>query len=120
MTELPAQAVAVTRAFGHFVAVDQVGLEVRPGEVVGLLGANGAGKTTLIRLLLGLLRPSGGEIRLFGEPPSLPVRVVPLLFDVHVAVLLVTGDPPFDAPPLIATFTPPSVRATETTVGVSG
>ena len=62
MTELPAQAVAVTRAFGHFVAVDQVDLEVRPGEVVGLLGANGAGKTTLIRLLLGLLRPSGGEI----------------------------------------------------------
>ena len=43
MTELPAQAVGVTRAFGHFVAVDQVDLEVHPGEVVGLLGANGAG-----------------------------------------------------------------------------
>ena len=74
MTELPAQAVAVTRAFGHFVAVDQVSLAVRPGEVVGLLGANGAGKTTLIRLLLGLLRPTGGEIRLFGEPPSRGTR----------------------------------------------
>ena len=74
MTELPAQAAAVTRTFGHFVAVDQVDLEVRPGEVVGLLGANGAGKTTLIRLLLGLLRPSGGEIRLFGEPPSRRTR----------------------------------------------
>jgi ABC-2 type transport system ATP-binding protein/ribosome-dependent ATPase len=74
MTGLPAQAVAVTRAFGHFVAVDQVDLEVRPGEVVGLLGANGAGKTTLIRLLLGLLRPTGGEIRLFGEPPSRGTR----------------------------------------------
>jgi ABC-type multidrug transport system ATPase subunit len=74
MTELPAQAVAVTRAFGHFVAVDQVGLEVGPGEVVGLLGANGAGKTTLIRLLLGLLRPTAGEIRLFGEPPSRRTR----------------------------------------------
>lgn len=74
MTELPAQAVAVTRAFGRFVAVDQVDLEVRPGEVVGLLGANGAGKTTLIRLLLGLLRPSSGEIRLFGEPPSRRTR----------------------------------------------
>ena len=59
MTRLPAQAVAVTRAFGHFVAVDQVDLEVRPGEVVGLLGANGAGKTTLIRLLLGLLPAHG-------------------------------------------------------------
>ena len=74
MTELPAQAVAVTRAFGHFVAVDRVDLAVRPGEVVGLLGANGAGKTTLIRLLLGLLRPTGGEIRLFGEPPSRGTR----------------------------------------------
>jgi ABC-2 type transport system ATP-binding protein/ribosome-dependent ATPase len=74
MTELPAQATGVTRTFGHFVAVDQVGLEVRRGEVVGLLGANGAGKTTLIRLLLGLLRPSGGEIRLFGERPSRRTR----------------------------------------------
>ena len=74
MTGLPAQAVAVTRAFGHFVAVDQVDLEVHPGEVVGLLGANGAGKTSLIRLLLGLLRPTGGEIRLFGEPPSRGTR----------------------------------------------
>jgi ABC-2 type transport system ATP-binding protein len=74
MTGLPAQAVAVTRAFGPLVAVDNVDLEVRPGEVVGLLGANGAGKTTLIRLLLGLLRPSGGEIRLFGEPPSRRTR----------------------------------------------
>ena len=74
MTEPSAQAVAATRAFGHFVAVDQVDLEVRPGEVVGLLGANGAGKTTLIRLLLGLLRPTGGEIRLFGEPPSRSTR----------------------------------------------
>ena len=74
MTEPSAQAVAVTRTFAHFVAVDQVDLEVRPGEVVGLLGANGAGKTTLIRLLLGLLRPTGGEIRLFGEPPSRSTR----------------------------------------------
>jgi ABC-2 type transport system ATP-binding protein/ribosome-dependent ATPase len=74
VTGLPAQAVAVTRAFGQFVAVDQVDLEVRPGQVLGLLGANGAGKTTLIRLLLGLLRPTGGEIRLFGEPPSRQTR----------------------------------------------
>ena len=74
MTGLAAQAVAVTRAFGHFVAVDHIDLEVHPGEVVGLLGANGAGKTTLIRLLLGLLRPTGGEIRLFGEPPSRGTR----------------------------------------------
>jgi ABC-type multidrug transport system ATPase subunit len=42
--------------------------------VVGLLGANGAGKTTVIRMLLGLLPASGGEIRLFGEPPSRRTR----------------------------------------------
>jgi ABC-2 type transport system ATP-binding protein len=69
-----AQAVGVTRAFGTFVAVDAVDLEVRPGEVLGLLGANGAGKTTLIRLLLGLLRPTSGEVRLFGRPPSRDTR----------------------------------------------
>jgi ABC-2 type transport system ATP-binding protein len=60
----------VTRTFGAFTAVDGVDLDVGPGEVVGLLGANGAGKTTLIRLLLGVLRPSAGHIRLFGGPPS--------------------------------------------------
>ena len=74
MTELLAECARVTRSFGHFVAVDAVDLEVRRGEVVGLLGANGAGKTTLIRLLLGLLAPSGGEVRLFGEAPSRQTR----------------------------------------------
>jgi ABC-2 type transport system ATP-binding protein/ribosome-dependent ATPase len=47
---------------------------VAPGEVVGLIGANGAGKTTLIRMLLGLLLPTAGRIRLFGEPPSRRTR----------------------------------------------
>jgi ABC-2 type transport system ATP-binding protein len=69
-----AQALGATRQFGGFVAVDSVDLDVHPGEVVGLLGANGAGKTTLIRMLLGLLRPSAGEVRLFGEPPSRQTR----------------------------------------------
>jgi ABC-2 type transport system ATP-binding protein len=69
-----AQAVAVSRRFGGFVAVDSVDLAVRPGEVLGLLGANGAGKTTLIRLLLGLLRPSAGEVLLFGQSPSRQTR----------------------------------------------
>jgi ABC-type multidrug transport system ATPase subunit len=69
-----AEARGATRCFGQFTAVSAVDLAVRPGEVLGLLGANGAGKTTLIRLLLGLLPPSDGAIRLFGEPPSIATR----------------------------------------------
>ena len=49
-------------------------LTLGPGEVVGLLGANGAGKTTLIRMLLGLLPATAGQVRLFGGPPSRPAR----------------------------------------------
>jgi ABC-type multidrug transport system ATPase subunit len=74
VTEPLAQSIGATRAFGHVVAVSDVDLQVAPGEVVGLLGANGAGKTTLIRMLLGLLPPSSGEVRLFGEPPSIATR----------------------------------------------
>ncbi len=59
-----------TRRFGSFVAVDDVSLRVRSGEVVGLLGANGAGKTTLIRMLLGLLPVSEGTVSMFGDTPS--------------------------------------------------
>jgi ABC-2 type transport system ATP-binding protein len=73
-TGLLAEARSVTRRFGTVVAVDDVDIEVTAGEVVGLLGANGAGKTTLIRMLLGLLRPSDGEVALFGEPPSRRTR----------------------------------------------
>lgn len=47
-----------------------VALSVHPGEFVGLIGPNGAGKTTLLRLILGLLRPSSGSVKVFGEPVS--------------------------------------------------
>lgn len=68
------EADKATRKFGTLTAVSAVDLAVGRGEVVGLLGANGAGKTTLIRLLLGLLRPSSGTVRLFGSPPSISTR----------------------------------------------
>ncbi len=63
-----------TKRFGHLTAVSDVDLAVGPGEIVGLLGANGAGKTTLIRMLLGLIGTSAGEVALFGEPPSRRTR----------------------------------------------
>jgi ABC-type multidrug transport system ATPase subunit len=61
---------AVTRKFGSFTAVDDVTMEVNSGEVVGLLGANGAGKTTLIRMLLGLLGTTAGQVEVLGGPPD--------------------------------------------------
>jgi len=74
MNEVLAECFGVTRQFGGFTAVDQVSMKIGPGEIVGLLGANGAGKTTLIRMLLGLLEASEGEVRLFGRPPSRATR----------------------------------------------
>ncbi|MBF2051491.1 MAG: ABC transporter ATP-binding protein [Elainella sp. C42_A2020_010] len=59
------------KQFGNFQAVKDVTLQVRYGEIYGLLGANGAGKTTTIKMLCGLLEPSGGEISLAGERRNL-------------------------------------------------
>jgi len=61
------------RHWGHrLLALDAVDLEVRRGEVFGLLGANGAGKTTLVKILLGLARPTGGEVAVRGSSPRRP------------------------------------------------
>ncbi|HUZ51416.1 MAG TPA: ABC transporter ATP-binding protein [Streptosporangiaceae bacterium] len=69
-----ARCARATKRFGHVTAVSEVDLVVEPGEIVGLLGANGAGKTTLIRMLLGLIPATDGEVALFGEPPSRRTR----------------------------------------------
>jgi len=60
----------VTKRYGPVLALDDVDLAVRPGEVMALLGPNGAGKTTAVSLLLGLLRPNGGSVSLFGRRPD--------------------------------------------------
>jgi ABC-2 type transport system ATP-binding protein len=64
---LAIEARKLTRRFGGFVAVDNITFDVREGEVFGFLGANGAGKTTAIRMLTGLLAPTGGEARVAGH-----------------------------------------------------
>ena len=67
MTDAPVLTVSnLRKAFGDFVAVDGVSFEVRPGEIVGLVGPNGAGKTTTISMILGVLQPTAGEVRIDG------------------------------------------------------
>jgi ABC-2 type transport system ATP-binding protein len=74
--ERPENAIAIgarnlSKTFGDFHAVKQINLEVKYGEIYGLLGANGAGKTTTIKMLCGLLEASDGETELAGETGSL-------------------------------------------------
>jgi len=66
VSELAIQAKDLTRTFGSFTAVNHITFDVRAGEVFGFLGANGAGKTTAIRMLTGLLAPSGGNATVAG------------------------------------------------------
>lgn len=62
----------LTRSFGDRVAVDNLTLTVKEGETLALLGVNGAGKTTAIRMLSGLIPPSGGRATLLGHPIGSP------------------------------------------------
>lgn len=65
---LAARTRGLRKVYNGTVAVDSLDMDVPEGAVVGMLGPNGSGKTTTIRMLLGLVRPTEGEIELFGEP----------------------------------------------------
>jgi ABC-2 type transport system ATP-binding protein len=67
MSDFVIETVGLRRSFGSQVAVDGLDLQVSQGSIFGFLGRNGAGKTTTIRLLLGLLKSGGGEVRVFNE-----------------------------------------------------
>lgn len=56
----------LTKRYGGLVAVKEVDLDLRPGEILGLIGPNGSGKSTVMKLIMGLERPSAGSIRLDG------------------------------------------------------
>jgi ABC-2 type transport system ATP-binding protein len=66
----PVVTEALTKRYGQIVAVDAIDLTVRTGEVYGFLGPNGAGKTTTLRMILGLVRPTSGTVRVLGHPPG--------------------------------------------------
>lgn len=58
---------AISKRFGTTVAANDISIQVNQGEIYGFLGLNGAGKTTLIRMLLGMIKPNNGTIKLFGK-----------------------------------------------------
>jgi len=60
----------VTKNYGIHCALRSIKLSLRRGQILALLGANGAGKTTTVKLLLGLLKPSSGSVRVFGSDPQ--------------------------------------------------
>ena len=71
--ELTIETRGLTRLFGSRRVIDDLRLEVPRGTVFGFLGQNGAGKTTTMRLILGLIAPSAGEVLLFGKPLERPL-----------------------------------------------
>jgi ABC-2 type transport system ATP-binding protein len=66
----PVEVRGLVKRYGELVAVGGVDLTVLPGDVFGYLGPNGAGKTTSLRMMLGLIRPTAGAVRLFGRDPQ--------------------------------------------------
>ena len=72
----PIEVRGLVKRYGELVAVAGVDLTVEPGDVYGYLGPNGAGKTTSLRMMLGLIRPTEGTVRLFGRDPTATVRAL--------------------------------------------
>lgn len=72
----PVEVRGLVKRYGELAAVDGVDLTVYPGDVYGYLGPNGAGKTTSLRMMLGLIRPTAGTVRLFGRDPLETVQAL--------------------------------------------
>jgi ABC-type multidrug transport system ATPase subunit len=76
VTDTLVQTHALTKRFGRLTAVEEVDLEVKDGDLFGFLGPNGSGKTTTVRMLLGLVYPTSGEMQLLGRPMPRDARAV--------------------------------------------
>ena len=76
MSDPPVEVRGLTKRYGDLVAVDGVDLTVEAGDVYGYLGPNGAGKTTSLRMMLGLIRPTAGSVRIFGRDPLVTVHAL--------------------------------------------
>jgi len=72
----PLEVRGLVKRYGELTAVGGVDLTVRTGDVYGYLGPNGAGKTTSLRMMLGLIRPTEGTVRVFGRDPMVSVRAL--------------------------------------------
>ncbi len=70
MDQYVLQCFGLTKQFGNKIAVNNLGLTVKKGDIYGFIGPNGAGKTTAMKLMLGLLRPNSGTVSFFGNPFS--------------------------------------------------
>src|SRR5207248_2191269 len=72
----PLEVRGLVKRYGNLAAVAGVDLTIQSGDVYGYLGPNGAGKTTSLRMMLGLIRPTAGTVRLFGHDPWQTVRAL--------------------------------------------
>lgn len=72
-TGLPIKISELSKSYaGNKLVLDNVSMDIKPGEIFGLIGLNGAGKTTLIKILLGLLNKDSGKVKIFGQDSSNP------------------------------------------------
>jgi ABC-2 type transport system ATP-binding protein len=85
----------LTKKFGHLIAVDNLNLEIPPGEIFGFLGPNGAGKTTTIRILTGLVKPTSGQALVGGydvqKEPERAKKIIGLVPDQPFLYQKLTG-----------------------------
>ena len=90
------RTINLTKRFGHLIAVDNLNLEISPGEIFGFLGPNGAGKTTTVKILTGLLKPTSGQAIVGGydiqKEPERAKKIIGLVPEHPFVYQKLTGD----------------------------